>query len=133
SNLGLMVTAEGIEDDETLGFLRKIGCTLVQGYHIARPMPGEDVLPWLLSRAKGDEQRRLDALYALSILDTPSEARFDLMVRLAAKLLKFPIAAFTLVDSERLWFKSRVGIPQPAVLRASSFCQLTIETGELQI
>lgn len=45
-SLGLRCTAEGVEDAETLTFLREIGCDLAQGYHIARPMAAAAVLPW---------------------------------------------------------------------------------------
>ncbi len=46
-SLGLQTTAEGVEDAETLDYLKDIGCTLAQGYHIARPMPGEAVHEWV--------------------------------------------------------------------------------------
>jgi EAL domain-containing protein (putative c-di-GMP-specific phosphodiesterase class I)/GGDEF domain-containing protein len=126
-SLGLIVTAEGIEDEETLNFLRNIGCTLAQGYHISRPMPGAMVMDWLAARNNPDEQRRLDSLHELGILDTPPEERFDALIRLTKQLLKIPMVAFTLVDSERLWFKSRSGVSATTVLRAGSFCAHTIE------
>ncbi len=50
-SLGLIITAEGIEDEETQAFLRNIGCTLAQGYLFARPLNGDQVLPWLVSHA----------------------------------------------------------------------------------
>lgn len=46
-NLGLEVTAEGVEDATTLSFLRECGCDLAQGYHIARPMFPADVERWV--------------------------------------------------------------------------------------
>lgn len=46
-SLGLRVTAEGVEDGDTLGFLRAEGCDLAQGFHIARPMPAEAISTWL--------------------------------------------------------------------------------------
>jgi diguanylate cyclase (GGDEF)-like protein len=49
-NLGLTVVAEGVEDAETLAALREVGCDLAQGYHLARPMPAEDIAP-MLTRA----------------------------------------------------------------------------------
>lgn len=49
-SLGLQTTAEGVEDADTLEFLTRIGCTQAQGYHIARPMPGDDVLHWISGR-----------------------------------------------------------------------------------
>ncbi len=126
-SLGLIITAEGIEDDETLVFLRNIGCTLAQGYLFARPLTGDQVLPWLMTRGTDSEQKRLQALTTLSLLDTPAEERFDALTRLTKGLFNVPMAAFALVDSERLWFKSRQGMTTPSVLRASSFCNYTIE------
>jgi EAL domain-containing protein (putative c-di-GMP-specific phosphodiesterase class I) len=49
-SLGLTLTAEGVEDSETLDFLNDIGCDLAQGYHIGRPMGGERVAAWALER-----------------------------------------------------------------------------------
>jgi len=44
---GLSVVAEGIEDEATLDGLRRRGCDIAQGYHIARPMPREAFLEWV--------------------------------------------------------------------------------------
>lgn len=52
-SLGLRATAEGVEDGETLDYLRRIGCDLAQGFHIARPMPGNAVLDWCRQRYPG--------------------------------------------------------------------------------
>jgi len=43
-NLGLQLVAEGVEDQETLELLAALGCDLVQGYHLARPMPADDLV-----------------------------------------------------------------------------------------
>ena len=48
-NLGLAVVAEGIENAETLALLTEWGCDEAQGYHIARPMPAEQLLSQLAS------------------------------------------------------------------------------------
>src|SRR5690606_7193943 len=45
-SLGLKSTAEGIEDDETLSYLREIGCDAAQGYLIARPLAAEQAIRW---------------------------------------------------------------------------------------
>lgn len=45
--LDLRVVAEGVEDEETLNFLYESGCDYVQGYFIAKPMPGEHVTDWI--------------------------------------------------------------------------------------
>ena len=57
------------------------------------------------------ERERLAALRALHILDTPPEERFDRLTRLATHLFGVPMAFISLVDENRLWFKSRQGFP----------------------
>jgi PAS domain S-box-containing protein len=57
-----------------------------------------------------NEAQRLDALLRLGILDTPREERFDRVTRLAALALNCPIACISLVDRDRVWFKSMHGI-----------------------
>jgi EAL domain-containing protein (putative c-di-GMP-specific phosphodiesterase class I) len=47
-SLGLYVTAEGVEDEETLTQLGLIGCDLAQGYHICRPKPVAELIEWLV-------------------------------------------------------------------------------------
>ncbi len=42
-SLGLEVTGEGVEGAEQLELLRRMGCDFAQGYHLARPLPGEEV------------------------------------------------------------------------------------------
>jgi diguanylate cyclase (GGDEF)-like protein len=50
--LGLKVVAEGVESQSVLDRLRVVGSDLAQGYHIARPMPASDLVPWLEARAQ---------------------------------------------------------------------------------
>ncbi len=69
-----------------------------------------------------DESRRIDALRRLNILDTPAEDRFDRITRLARRLFRVPMAAIGLVDSDRVWFKSRQGLMVRQVPRQASFC-----------
>ncbi|HEX8421365.1 MAG TPA: diguanylate cyclase [Sphingomonas sp.] len=54
-----------------------------------------------------DEGRRLAALYALDLLDTPPEAEFDAVVKLAAHLLGKQTAVLSLIDQDRHWIKAR--------------------------
>jgi diguanylate cyclase (GGDEF)-like protein len=49
-SLGLSLVAEGIETEEDQTILTALSCDLGQGYHLARPMPGKDVLPWVEAR-----------------------------------------------------------------------------------
>jgi EAL domain-containing protein (putative c-di-GMP-specific phosphodiesterase class I) len=46
-SLGLRVVAEGVEDEETWRMLAANGCHVAQGWFIARPMPGDELLSWL--------------------------------------------------------------------------------------
>lgn len=46
-SLTLRVVAEGVEDASTLAYLRDLGCDLVQGYHIAKPLPVGQIPDWL--------------------------------------------------------------------------------------
>ena len=57
-SLGLLVTAEGIEDRETLDYLRELGCDQAQGYYLGRPMAGSAVGAWLDACAVSDVQAR---------------------------------------------------------------------------
>ncbi len=49
-NLGLSVVAEGVENEETLGYLRNCGCNLVQGYLFSPPQPGDAIIAWAQAR-----------------------------------------------------------------------------------
>jgi EAL domain-containing protein (putative c-di-GMP-specific phosphodiesterase class I) len=52
-SLGLLVTAEGVENFKTLDYLNSLGCDLAQGYFIARPMTGEAARNWVKQRKQG--------------------------------------------------------------------------------
>lgn len=73
-----------------------------------------------------DDARRVRALRRLGLLDTPAEDRFDRLTRLAAAALDAPIALVSLIDAERQWFKSRVGIAVSETCRADAFCDYAI-------
>ena len=57
-----------------------------------------------------DEMDRLRSLWACNVLDTPPDPRFDCMTNLAARLYNVPIALVSLIDEDRQWFKSAVGL-----------------------
>jgi predicted signal transduction protein with EAL and GGDEF domain len=52
-SLGLVVVAEGVEDLPTLQLLRELGCDLIQGYQVARPMPADQLVQWIAERQVG--------------------------------------------------------------------------------
>jgi PAS domain S-box-containing protein len=72
------------------------------------------------------EEQRLAALYEYDLLDTPSEELFDAFTRLAAQICDTPISLITLVDRNRQWFKSTVGLELRETLRDVAFCAHTI-------
>ncbi|MFI8951849.1 putative bifunctional diguanylate cyclase/phosphodiesterase [Streptomyces sp. NPDC053750] len=63
-SLGLLVVAEGVEDDETWERLRDLGCDAVQGWLVAAAMPPEETTAWLLARGSRGWQRPAAALPA---------------------------------------------------------------------
>ena len=68
------------------------------------------------------EAARLEALAGYGILDTLPEGAFDDITRLASHICEAPIALISLVDAERQWFKSRVGLDAPQTPRDQAFC-----------
>ncbi|MEM7286153.1 MAG: MBL fold metallo-hydrolase [Actinomycetota bacterium] len=69
-----------------------------------------------------DEERRIASLLALGILDTPPEERFDRYTREVAATLDVPFALISLVDTDRQWFKSCLGLPLTETPRDMSVC-----------
>ena len=73
------------------------------------------------------EAARLDALRSLYILDTPPEERFDRITRLATELFGVPISFVSLVDEDRVWYKSKQGLRNADELpRHVTFCSHAI-------
>ncbi|MFG6465174.1 PAS domain S-box protein [Roseateles sp. BYS87W] len=69
-----------------------------------------------------DEDRRLQRLAALSVLDSESEPLFDHLTALAAQICGTPVALLSLLDERRQWFKSAVGFDRHETPRAQAFC-----------
>lgn len=69
-----------------------------------------------------DELQRLQALQSYAVLDTPDESLLDDLTQLASHICQTPIALVSLVDGERQWFKSRVGLGARQTPRDLAFC-----------
>ena len=77
-----------------------------------------------------NESHRLAALRDYDILDTPAEKEYDDLVALAAEICGTPLAAITLIDEPRQWFKARVGIADTESPRELAFCAHAIAEPE---
>ena len=73
-----------------------------------------------------NEPQRLAALRGYEILDTEPEAAFDDLTFLASQICQTPIALITLVDADRQWFKSKVGLSLTETSRDIAFCASAI-------
>jgi phosphoribosyl 1,2-cyclic phosphodiesterase len=88
---------------------------------------------WVRAPLPPDEEQRLATLHRLGILDTPEEQRFDRLTRLAAGILRVPVALVSLVDRDRQWFKSAHGVEVRQTPRESSFCAHAVAARELLV
>ena len=81
-----------------------------------------------------DESARLAALRRYRILDTEPEQRFDDLTMLASQICDTPIALITLIDSDRQWFKSRIGLDTAETKRSVAFCvHAILQPGVMQV
>lgn len=81
------------------------------------------------------DKRRLAVLHDLGLLDTPREEAFDALTRLATRLLDVPVALITLVDEDRMFFKSSSGLQEPWKSRRGtpidySFCRSALDRSD---
>jgi EAL domain-containing protein (putative c-di-GMP-specific phosphodiesterase class I)/ActR/RegA family two-component response regulator len=81
--LGLVTTAEGVETAEDLELVRSFGCEIAQGWHFARPMPGDDLLAW---SADWKEKCRAAEARPVECLPGPTAPADEARVRASARL-----------------------------------------------
>jgi phosphoribosyl 1,2-cyclic phosphodiesterase/CheY-like chemotaxis protein len=85
---------------------------------------------WIRATIPDDEERRIASLRELKILDTEPEERFDRITRLAAALFNVPMAVISLVDKDRQWFKSCLGLNAKETPRDAAFCAHVVYSRE---
>jgi GAF domain-containing protein len=79
------------------------------------------------------ENKRLENLHKYKILDTPPDGYFDEITSLATKIFNVPIAIITLVDTDRIWFKSSFGLDEEQIPRSSGLCSSAIISEEIYV
>src|SRR5918997_2276438 len=73
-----------------------------------------------------NEAERLAAVRRYDILDTPPDGAFDRVTRIAARLFDVPIAIVSIVDADRIWFKSHHGLDVREIPRSPGLCASAI-------
>lgn len=73
-----------------------------------------------------DERRRQEALEELGILDTPRDERVDRVARLAREMFGVPMVSVSLIDRDRQWRKTEIGLGGAEAPRQDSFCDYTV-------
>jgi GAF domain-containing protein len=79
------------------------------------------------------ENDRLNALKRYDILDSPPDGTYDEMTKLAATIFNVPIAIVSLVDEDRIWFKSHYGLQIGEIPRSPGLCSSAILSDDLYL
>lgn len=79
------------------------------------------------------EAERISALKKYDILDTPPDGSFDRLTKLASNLFDVPIAIVSLVDTDRIWFKSRYGLDASQINRDPGLCASAILSDDIYL
>jgi GAF domain-containing protein len=80
-----------------------------------------------------NETKRIEALNRYNILDTPPDGSFDRITKLAATIFEVPIAIISLVDTERIWFKSAHGLTVNQIDRVPGLCASAILSSDVYV
>ena len=87
----------------------------------------------LAAKIPNNEYGRLQKLKGYQVLDTSAEKEYDDITKLASFICETPIALISLVDKDRQWFESKVGLNPPELARDIAFCAHTILTDDVLI
>jgi GAF domain-containing protein len=79
------------------------------------------------------EISRIENLHKYEILDTPADGCYDEMTSLATKIFDVPIAIISLVDTDRIWFKSSYGLDVEEIPRSPGLCSSAILSDDIYI
>lgn len=80
-----------------------------------------------------NEELRLAAIRYFDILDTPADGAFDRLTQLAGRIFGVPIAIITIVDTDRIWFKSKLGLDVNEIGRDPGLCASCILQDEVMV
>jgi diguanylate cyclase (GGDEF)-like protein len=80
-----------------------------------------------------NEELRLAAIKHFDILDTPADGSFDRLTKLAGRVFNVPIAIITIVDTDRIWFKSKLGLDVNEIGRDPGLCASCILQDEVMV
>lgn len=132
-SLGLLTTAEGVEDQDTLDYLQALGCDLAQGYYISKPLNGCDVLAWYMDREQDREAARVASLTNSALLESGPDRRFDRITAIARQLFDVPWSLITLVGADIVRIKSGAQEFNDNFPRRDSFSNETIAMDRLLV
>lgn len=80
-----------------------------------------------------NEQERMKELYQMVVLDSQYEKEFDEIVQVASRICKVPISMISLIDTNRQWFKAKIGLEATEINRDLAFCAHTILQDDIML